>query len=66
MKNAQDRCNTSNKGTKRAKSKSSKVTARRVLDFYRTLGLSSLRSLPIGEFKLYDQVEITQNTGSGV
>lgn len=66
MKNAQDRCNTSNKGTKQAKSESARVTARRVIDFYRTLGLSSLRSLPVGEFKLYDQVEITQSAGSGV
>ena len=43
-----------------------KVTACRVSNFYRSLGLESLRSLPVGEFKLYDNVQITQSTGSGV
>ncbi len=50
----------------REKSVSKKVTAKRVSDFYRMIGLPSFPSIPIGEFKMYDHVNITQSAGSGV
>lgn len=57
---------TSEMKSDREKSVVKKATAKRVSDFYRMLGVTAFHSIPVGEFKMYDHVNITQSAGSGV
>lgn len=69
MKNKQIKHSTSattNKLRSAAVFQQKKVTASRVANFYQQLGLPTVPVLPIGEFKMFDQVEIKESTGSGV
>jgi len=43
-----------------------KVTEKEIFDFYKKLGLNTLKSLPVGSFVIYTPTEVTFSPNSGV